>query len=306
MKLSILSTALLLSIPSCGQAPEEGAPSPLDPPGSVVLASDRGGTWDLYQVSRESGRATALTSEPHDEVRPEVSPEGDRIVFEEQTESGSFIATLSLLAREPLPVRLTETGLDSEPSWSPDGERIVFVSGRDGDVALFVMSADGSGVQRLSPANAANRTPRWSPSGEKILYTSIREPRARLCVMNAVGSASAPLTQGSDDCTLGSWSPDGLWIAFTLTTARSAQSIALMRADGTERRRLIGNQEPEDRNISSWGPRFSANGRHIVFSSLQEGGQVQVYETDLEGSEVRRLPSGTSQSREADYLEPSR
>ena len=49
------------------------------------------------------------------------------------------------------------------PSWSPDGERIVFVSNRDGNNEIYVMDADGGNLTNLTKHAANEFAPAWSP-----------------------------------------------------------------------------------------------------------------------------------------------
>ena len=66
--------------------------------------------------------------------------------------------------------RLTESGSDGSPDWSPDGTKIVFVSARDGNFELYTMDSDGSNETRITNTAAHEQGPVWSPDGSKILF----------------------------------------------------------------------------------------------------------------------------------------
>jgi Tol biopolymer transport system component len=70
--------------------------------------------------------------------------------------------------------QLTQTGAgEFNPSWSPDGSKIVFSSNRDGGKSeIYMMNADGSQPQRLTNNSSAEYTPRWSPDGALIAFGS--------------------------------------------------------------------------------------------------------------------------------------
>ncbi|HMX95546.1 MAG TPA: hypothetical protein PKC50_09905, partial [Elusimicrobiota bacterium] len=81
------------------------------------------------------------------------------------------------------------------PSWSPDGQKIVFGSDRTGNNELFVMNADGTGaVQMTSNPGAINSDPAWSSDGSKILFASTRDGNAEIYVMDRDGSNETRLT----------------------------------------------------------------------------------------------------------------
>jgi Tol biopolymer transport system component len=83
---------------------------------------------------------------------------------------------------------------DSDPAWSPDGQRLAFLSNRDGNGEIYVMNADGSGQTRLTNHPAADFEPAWSPDGAKLAFTTNRDGNLEVYVMNADGSGQTRLT----------------------------------------------------------------------------------------------------------------
>ncbi|RMD58392.1 hypothetical protein D6833_12930, partial [Candidatus Parcubacteria bacterium] len=78
---------------------------------------------------------------------------------------------------------------DISPVWSPDGERIAFVSQRDdGDPEIYVMNADGSNQRRLTNNIGDDLNPVWSPDGRRIAFYSERDGVNGIYLMSSYGA----------------------------------------------------------------------------------------------------------------------
>ncbi len=118
-----------------------------------------------------------------------------------------------------------------QPSWSPDGSKIAFVSDRLGSPQIFIMNSDGSGVRRLTRSGTYNVNPSWSPKGDRILYSRQHPGGFQIHSISPDGSDDTQLTtQGRNENPR--WSPDGRFITFG-SNRGGKEAIYVMRADGS-------------------------------------------------------------------------
>ena len=201
--------------------------------------------------------------------------------------------------------RLTQTPgkakLSWLPAWSPDRTKIAFASNRDGNSEIYIMAADGSQLQRLTNTAGKDKNSwnsAFSPDGKKIAFDSDRDGKWEVYIVDPDGSNLRQLTHtpgeakesGNPD-----WSPDGKKIAFASTRDGKSKEwkeaeIYVMHADGANIRRLTHTP-----GKGNWTPRWSPDGRKIIFSSNrnsrseQGSEETRIYVMDAESSNVRQL-----------------
>ena len=167
---------------------------------------------------------------------------------------------------------------DGQPNWSPDGRKIAFVSGRDGDSSqIYVMDADGRNVIRLTEGRETKGHPDWSPDGRKIAF-SVDHREDYIAVMDADGGNREKL---EGQARYPSWSPDGKQIAF-VSFRDGFNEIYVIGVAGQGRRRVTRDL------VAKLSPSFSPDGRRIVYEAHHKGFH-HIYVVGVDGRNRVRL-----------------
>jgi Tol biopolymer transport system component len=133
----------------------------LSPDGQRMIIAGGRDSIALYLVELDNPQLNMLTDYS---VDYSWSPDGWRIVFsrnDETTRNGDlFIMNLEHYIQQ----RLTENiSREFQPSWSPDGSQIAFVSDHDGDYEIYIMNADGTNVRQVTFNDVNDSQPVWMP-----------------------------------------------------------------------------------------------------------------------------------------------
>ena len=151
---------------------------------------------------------------------------------------------------------------DFQPSFSQDGNNIVFTSGRDrsaSEADIYIKDLDINNILRLTyePVNDCN--PHWSPDGTQIVFQHhTLGYDADIHIMNADGSNLRNLTNNEYSDVEPYWSPDGNYIVFSSNRDGISEGVSysyeiyIINTDGSNLRRLTNNSI-DDRN-PSWSP----------------------------------------------------
>ncbi len=247
-------------------------------------------------------------------------PDNGRILFAQPATDGNQALALINADGTELTQLTDGNAFDTQPAWSSDGNRIVFVSDRDAPRSertsqqdIYRLNADGTDLQRLTDASGRDTCPNWSPDGSRIVFLSERDQTGRFSpyIMDADGENETRLLDRSTGCPR--WSPDGTRIAyaseragrdgiFTLRPDGSAETLvgedgsdAMWSPDGTQIAYdrydgiLLVNADGTNERFLTVGvhPRWSPDGERIAYTSYLSG----------EGQAHSITPSGTRNVR---------
>ena len=186
-----------------------------------------------------------------------VSPDGKTIAVDIQ----GTIATMPI-SGGPLQLLTDGMGDERHPAWSPDGNKILFHSYRDGNYHLWMINKDGSGLKQLTFGYYDEREPQWSPDGSRILFASDRSGNYDIWEMTLSSNQFKQCTKDVSNDYHASYSSDGKQIVFV--SARGGGSLFITDESGQEKR-------VNDLKGIFNGPAWSPDGKRIVANRTSAG-----------------------------------
>jgi serine/threonine-protein kinase len=271
-----LGAAVLSRLPSL-QAPLRGTKTSLEGPSSPSPTSFRAQVSQATPLAGSPNRIRTLplthTPLPLTPPTPTLSP----TLFGGGNGEIAFVSDRSGLpqvwlmdAQGNILGRVTDMEDGAcQPDWSPDGERLVFVSPCPGKQelyrgsSLFIVDVDGTGLIPLDTTPGGDFEPAWSPDGTQILFTTLRDGQAHLYLYTLADDSVLSLSRPSAYDCQGAWSPDGAMIGF-ITTRNGASQVWTMDTNG---------ENPHEFSRLGFGavflPDWSPDGEVVVFSQGQ-------------------------------------
>jgi dipeptidyl aminopeptidase/acylaminoacyl peptidase len=221
----------------------------------------------------------------------QVSPDGKWVAYvvsKADMKENATDADLWLVATAGgPPVRLTTSKKnDNQPRWSPDGQRIAFISAREERSQIFLISPFGGEAERLTESKTGVQSFQWSPDGRSIAFVAQQEMTpdeekrqkekddaqvidknfkfSRIWVIDVQTKKANELVKSDYVATDPQWSPDSRWIAYTSTPTPKADDgpltdIWIVETASGRQRKLVENDGPDT------SPRWSPDGKWIAY-----------------------------------------
>jgi Tol biopolymer transport system component len=263
----------------------------------VAFQAYKGGTFHIWTMKPDGSSVTQLTTGHGDDREPRVSPDGKKIVFasdrafanaadRKATVEGSYDIWQLDVASGALTQITKDVATDEfEPTWSPDGTKIAYVSGV-GATGTTIRAIDSSGASTVlvtAPAGSRLNSPSYSPDGTKIAYLQFANNVSQLMVSPVAGGTAVRVGANGDvfpfqpnwidNDRLVYTADGGIWTATLSSGSTSPVTFqASFTLDRTPYTRKTIDFEPNGpqqvKGIVS--PALSPDGRHLLFQALNQ------------------------------------
>ena len=230
----------------------------------IAFVSRRTGEYQIYVMDADGMNQIRLTDGPETNWEPDWSPDGQKIAFSVAPNFNVGVVRHIAVMDADGENRMVLENDAVAPSWSPDGKQIAFVSGRDGDTEIYVIGADGQGLERVTHDFLGGFSPSFSPDGRQIAYYAWHEGFMHIYVVGVDGKNLKRLTHNEEHHWAPTWSPDGGAIAYASSNVGfpTGAKIHLMTVDGKYLKQLSKNHDGIDNQ-----PDFSPVGLAVSPSS---------------------------------------
>jgi TolB protein len=229
----------------------------LSPDGSSVVyaAYVKRNIFEIYEMDLASGKTKQLTRNLGSLSAPEISPDGKSIVFTTWSPNTDK-SVVWLMDRSGKNADKISRFAGWDPTWSSDGQNILFVADVDGDTQLIRVRPNGKDMHRVGDLSYVGGRADWSPDGQWIVTYGGDPGNRQIYIANSEGFNARVISPAGGNAREPSFSPDGQWVAFTAYYDHSGDAngceIYIMRTDGSDLRRVTDNDYCDSQ--PRWGP----------------------------------------------------
>jgi len=212
---------------------------------SVIYAAFReANVYEIYELDIATGNVIQLTDRLGILNAPEISADGKFVIFK-LTPANTENNFIWIMDRNGEHAHSIPNAIGWDPTWSADGEYILFASDVDGTNQLYSVRTSGEDLKKISNLPAIRGRSDWSPDGQLIVTYSGAPWKREVYIMNADGTDAHVLSPAGGNSQGPSFSPDGQWVTFTSYFDNYGEEqgceIYILRVGSTDLRRLTNN-----------------------------------------------------------------
>lgn len=243
--------------------------------------------FSLYRYDTERGLFAQVVKTPPFRMisPPQLAADGQHIIFEADRDGERALLLVDTRGRHVF--ESSRTAATRLPSWSPQGDRIVYWSTDDGYWHFNVMTHIGSGERPVTSLTGLvpYSYPLWSPDGQRILFRVWVAEQGSSIFLADIDSGDTrtltPLLSATGDLV---WSPDSQRLAFRSERDRNGEIHVLNIASGQQ---VNLTQHP----ATDFQPDWSPDGHQIVFVSNRRG-SGELFIMNADGGSPRQITNG--------------
>ncbi|WP_263379205.1 S41 family peptidase [Granulicella paludicola] len=209
-----------------------------------------------------------------------LSPDGKKIAV---VAHGEVFAASAKDGGEPQRLTTTDSA-ETDPQWSPDSTKVLYLSERDGGSSLYEYDFATNSEHPLTHSTAIDLSPTWSPDGKSIAYLRNRKELHILTLADAKAKTEMKdkvIARAEINSYGGSaiaWSPDSHWVVFVPTGIDGFSNLYAVPADGSKpAQALTFLANGQTASHLAWSP----DGKYILFDTAQRAETPQLARVDL-------------------------
>ncbi len=212
--------------------------SPAWSPDSRQLAyvSFENGVSTIFVQTLRTGNRIKVSSRAGINGAPSFSPDGRKLVLTLGGVDGNLDIHILDLGTRELTRLTTNRAIDTEGTWSPDGQTIFFTSDRSGGPQVYRINVNGGSPERVTFEGSYNARPRLSPDGSKLALVTLDRGNYRVGVFDLEDQELLVLSVGQQDESP-SFAPNSDSLIYATRQGRNGV-LEMVSADGLVRQRL--------------------------------------------------------------------